>query len=267
MFSNIRQQWIGINGAPEVFNIQASEYIHDLRSAFGISLVGDKIGATRSFNPMISYAFRISGKQDWALSMGISGGLFNRVINGALYEADNSNDPSIAYDKEHVLQPDVNAGVEFQSTHYIFGLSSTHLYALINPTTTLISTNHRYGYAIYKSADPEFFNYSVGLQIVNRYNLTVYEGNVCFRFKRPTGLINGPKEVFDVGMTLRTSRQMTLLFGLNITPNMRAGYAYDQSFSSDFYLNTTHEIMLEYRIPTKAASTKLKCGNSMFWYH
>jgi len=52
-FTNVRQQWIGIAGAPQVFNVQASQYIHDMRSAFGLSLVGDKIGVTKAYNPNI----------------------------------------------------------------------------------------------------------------------------------------------------------------------------------------------------------------------
>ena len=64
LFSNIRQQWLGVDGAPKVFNVQASEYIHNMRSAFGLSLVGEKIGVTQATNPMVTYAYRLSNNRD-----------------------------------------------------------------------------------------------------------------------------------------------------------------------------------------------------------
>jgi len=265
-FSNVRQQWIGFSGAPKVFNIQASEYIHNLRSAFGISLVGDKIGVTQAFNPMLTYAYRISNNQDWSLSMGISAGIFTRSVDGSLFEAVTTADPSIQYDMERITKPDANVGFEFQNTHFVFGISSTHLFSIYKSDSLFINANHRYGYAIYKNTDPELFNFHIGLQVVNRHDLTSIEGNVGIRFKRPTGLVSGSKEIFDIGFTYRSTQQMTLLFGLNVSPNLRVGYAYDQSFTSGLQ-NGTHEIMLEFRIPSKAASTHCQCENMEYWYH
>jgi type IX secretion system PorP/SprF family membrane protein len=267
LFFNARQQWLGVEGAPKVLNVQASEYIHRLRSAFGFSLVSDVVGATKAYNPMLTYAFRISNKQDWSLSMGLSAGMFVRVINGSLYEATVDNDPSVNYSTEKTTRPDANTGIEFQNTHFIFGISSTHLLSIGKQDNLYLNTNHRYAYAIYKNNKSEFYNYSIGLQMVNRYNLTVLEGNISIRYKHQTGLLKGPQELFDLGLTYRTSQQMTLLLGVNISSNLRVGYAYDQSFISGYNKNGTHEIMLEYRIPLKAASPRYRCGGSGNWYH
>jgi hypothetical protein len=87
LFSNIREQWAGVDGAPKVFNVQASQYIHQMRSAFGISLVGEKVGLTYAYNPMVTYADRFSNDKDWAFSMGLSAGVFARIVNGSLFEA------------------------------------------------------------------------------------------------------------------------------------------------------------------------------------
>ena len=60
---------------------------------------------------------------------------------------------------------------------------------------------------------------------------------------------------------------MTFLLGVNINSNFRVGYAYDQSFSTGISKNATHEVMLEYRIPSKAASTCIQCRNEDYWYY
>jgi hypothetical protein len=109
------------------------------------------------------------------------------------------------------------------------------------------------------------------MQVVNRYNLTILEGNFLFRIKHQLRLIQGltqkePQELLDFGVTCRSSRQVTLLFGLMLSPYFRIGYAYDQSILTKFSQNQTHEIMLEYRIPAKSASTIYRCVGKEFWY-
>ena len=272
LFSNARLQWIGIKGAPVVYNFQVSEYFQSMRSALGLSFVSDRIGITQALNPMFTYAFRIAKKQGWTLSMGLSAGVFVRTINGSLLEADNANDPSLFNYYEKITRPDVNAGVEFQSTHFIYGTSSTHLLSVGKSDSLFLNTNHRYGYAIYKNENPKTFSYSMGMKVVNRSNLTILEGNFSFRIKHQPRTITGPvqrgpQEILDFGLTCRTSRQMTLLFGIMASPLLRIGYAYDQSLFSSYYRNQTHEVMIEYRIPARAASPVVRCGSKEFWYY
>ncbi|MCX6237620.1 MAG: type IX secretion system membrane protein PorP/SprF [Bacteroidia bacterium] len=64
--------------------------------------------------------------RDWSLSMGISAGVFTRSVDGSLFEAVTTIDPSIQYNMERVTKPDANVGFEFQNTHFIFSISSTH---------------------------------------------------------------------------------------------------------------------------------------------
>jgi len=266
-FSNIRQQWTGVDGAPKVFNVQLSEYVHSLRSAFGLSLVGEKIGITQVYNPMFTYAYRISNEQNWSLALGLSAGVYNLLSNGSQFEAETPIDPAIPYGKDMYSQPDANVGAEFQSNNFIVALSSTHILTMNKSSSLYLNSNHIYGSVIYKSCTPEMFNYHIGFQAVKGYNLTVYEGNLSLRFKRETLLQSGPREIFDLGLTYRSTQQMTILFALNVSPNLRVGYAYDQSFISGYNANSTHELMLEYRIPSRIASTRGQFATQEYWYH
>jgi type IX secretion system PorP/SprF family membrane protein len=267
LFFNARQQWLGVQGAPKILNLQASEYFRNIHSAFGLSLVSDVIGVSQAYNPMVSYAYLIQGDRNWSLSMGLSGGMFIRTINGSLFEAETITDPSIHYSTDKLNQPDANVGFEFQTTHFVVCLSSTHLFSFSRSDSLYLNSNHRYLSAIYRNTNAELFNYNVGLQLVNRQRMNVLEGNVNIRIKHPSGLMSGPQELLDLGITYRTSRQVTLLFGINISPNFRVGYAYNQSFITGYYLNSTHEIMVEYRIPNKMASARSTCGFKGNWYN
>ena len=272
LYASARNQWVGISGAPSVYNIQISEYFHSIRSAVGLSFVNDRIGATQAMNPMLTYAFRIAGRNGWALSMGLSGGLYIRSINGSLLEADNPSDPTLFYTYRKTTSPDLNVGFEFQNAHFIYGLSSTHLFSIAKSDSYFQNTNHRYGYAIYRNDEPRTYSYSFGIQLVNNYNMTIAEGNVSLRLKQQSKLIKGPlikgpQEFLDFGITYRSSNQATLLCGIMVSPYLRIGYAYDQSLLSNYYRYSTHEIMLEYRIPARSAATVTRCGSKEFWYH
>jgi len=266
VFSNIRQQWTGIAMAPKVVNFQVSEYIHKARSAFGLSMISDKMGVTESINPMLTYAYRMENRKGWTLSLGVSGGIFSRSIDGSFFEAVNVSDPALFNDLEKITLPDANVGVEVQTRNFIFGLSSTHLFSIAKDSSLFLNANHRYGYVIFKN-NTELMNYNFGIQLVNRYNMSVLEGSANLRFKNTTGLTIGPRETLDIGVIYRSTNQITLMMGLNITSNFRVGYAYDHILTTGYSQNGTHEIMLEYRIPSKAASTCIQCRVTEDWYH
>jgi type IX secretion system PorP/SprF family membrane protein len=267
LFANARHQWFGVEGNPQTINIQASGYFHDIRSAIGLSLAGDEIGLTRSFNPMVHYAYRIAKNDNWSLALGLSAGMFIRSTDGSRYEAETITDPSLTYEKQQVTYPDANLGLEFQNTHFIIGASSTHLLSIRSSDTVFLNANHRYAYAIYKNNNINWLFYKLGVMVVNRDNFTVAEGNIFLRFKHPTGLMKGPRDIFDLGISYRSSRQVAFMLGIMLTPDLRVGYAYDQSLIQGYYTNSTHEIMLEYRIFCRASSTKIRCGKDLFWYH
>lgn len=265
LFSNVRSQWTGITGAPRVGNVQVSGYFNSINSAFGLSAVNDQIGITNALNPMLNYAYRLSNDQSWSLSFGVGLGAYIRTIDISSYAPVTDLDPALLRDVAPQTKPDANIGVEFQNASFIIGISSTHLFSIFKDSTLFLNANHRYGYAIYKITRSEMLNYYLGVQVVNRSNIFVVEGNGTVRFKHPTGLSTGSREIFDLGLTYRSTRQLTALFGVNLTENFRVGYAYDQSFITGYNQNGSHEIMLEYRIPFQNAVCKT-CRDQQLWY-
>lgn len=251
LFSNVRKQWVGIDGSPTVCNFQASGYSDKLQSAFGLSLIRDDIGVTTVLNPTVQYAYRVNLSEDWKLSLGLSGGVYSRYVQASAFDAEIISDPTLNYIDERYTSPDAHVGFELQGQHFLFGLSTTHLFSLWKTDDLFLVSNHRYAYALYRNSNSELYNITAGLQVANRRNLTVVEGSAIIRFKRPSGLIKGPSEIFDLGLILRSVRQLTLITGVNITSDIRVGYTCDFDFSNTIYGGGTHEILLEYRIPLK----------------
>ena len=262
LFSNARKQWTGISGSPLIFNVQASVYNEEIRSGFGISLINDNIGLTHVFNPTFLYAHRVALNDQLYLSLGLSFGAFIRTVNASLFEAETIIDPALDYVDELNTRPDANVGFEFQGRYFFLGASTTHLFSINKTHNTLLNTNHRYAYVYYKNSDNDLFNVLIGTQVINRYNLNVYEGHAMIRFKYPTGLLKGPRELFDIGCSWRSTNQMTLLLGINITADLRAGYAYDYDFDLPKDKKGSHELVIEYRLP---ALSKNSCPGTN-WY-
>jgi hypothetical protein len=174
--------------------------------------------------------------------------LFSRSVNGTLFESGIDGDPAIAYENRRIIRPDVNAGVEYQSPHLVIGLATTHLLALANRDSLMLTSNHRYASVVYRDTGSDLYSWYLGLQVINRQNLFVGELSACLRIKHPTGLMSGPADLFEVGITLRSSRQLSAMFGLFVTPDLRVGYIYNQSFIPGYYGNGGHEVMVEYRV-------------------
>ena len=248
-FTNARKQWTGLNGSPVVFNFQVSGYNDNLRSAFGFSLINDKIGLTKVTNPSIQYAHMIGISKEMYLSMGLSAGVFVRTLNASGFEAETVLDPLLTYADQVTARPDANLGFELQSKYFFAGISTTHLFSMKAREDKFLYTNHRYGYAYYRTTNPQLFNLLIGAHVSNRYNLTVFEVHSMIRFKYPTGLLKGPRELFDIGVTWRSTKQLTLLLGINVSADFRVGYAYDFDFVVNKDKKGTHEFILEYRIP------------------
>ncbi len=248
-FLNARKQWAGLNGSPNVLNLQASDYSERLRSGFGVSIINDEVGLTHVVNPSLLYAFCVPLKEHLFISMGLLAGAFIRTLNGARFEAETILDPFLGYVNTTQAKPDANLGFEMQGKYFILGASLTHLFSISRPDELFMFSNHRYGYVYYRNSDSPVFSLTLGCQVVNRNSLTVLEGHSMIRFKSPTGLRSGSRELFDAGVTYRSSGQMTMLFGINFSSDLRVGYAYDYDFNFTKEKKSSMEFFVEYRIP------------------
>lgn len=270
LFTNVRKQWYGVKGTPTVTNLQGSMFVGSINSAFGLSVVTDQIGLSVATNPMLSYAYMISDNHEGRFSMGLSLGVFSRFIDGAKFNPYTGEDPLLHYEMEKIIKPDANVGLQYDNNHFTLGASVTHLFSVAKIDSLFSNTTHFYGYGVYKNSDLDFMNYSVGTQVVMWRNLFVVEGNIMTTFLDRYQ----DKEYFDLGLTYRTSKQLTAMIGIPIASNFKVGYAYNQTFSPGYNANSTHEIVLEYRIPSEAASTKFGSAGCKTckeqrnsWYH
>jgi len=235
-----RKQWVGIEGAPVTANISWDKRNEDSNVGYGLQVYSDKIGIESTVGIQGFYSFRIATEES-SLSLGISAGILNYRADYIDVTTNTSNDPMFS-ENVNGFRPTFGIGALYARENWYAGLS----------IPALLQTK------IYHD------NVSVTSGASNHYFLT---GGYIFRlepdfkvkpsilFKAVTGAplevdlnINGwYKDLIGLGASYRTGDSFVGMFEVQLTPQVRLGYAYDYPFSVlNQYSNGTHEIMLRY---------------------
>lgn len=127
-----RNQWTGIDGAPQTFSIAAHGPLGQRNSAIGIMVENDALGVQNRLRAYVSYAYHIpfnNGK----LSLGIQGGIlnFNDELSAVQFP-DNVCDPAFGCvngEQNDVsgTSPNFGAGIYYYSDYFFFGVGVPHI--------------------------------------------------------------------------------------------------------------------------------------------
>jgi type IX secretion system PorP/SprF family membrane protein len=151
-----RQQWVGFDGRPITTLINASYRVDKAWSAFGVSILSDKLGAQYSGGATFNYAF--DGKiGEHHIVPGIQMGLLYNTLDGSKLDPIQENDPNIVSSKSNGMVFDLGLSIAYMFKGLAIGFSGTHLTA---PTlkfeeggtlSEYTVARHYYGYASYEA--------------------------------------------------------------------------------------------------------------------
>src|ERR1044072_7020165 len=123
-----RAQWTGVEGAPRSFSVAIDGATNEGNVGLALQLASDKLGAQSAQSVYASYAYRIRMNEDGTarLAFGISGGLVQLGINGALLS---TQDPELDMPggNQSTVVPDARAGVYYADEHFYAGFSVDNL--------------------------------------------------------------------------------------------------------------------------------------------
>jgi type IX secretion system PorP/SprF family membrane protein len=244
-----RTQWIGIDGAPKTGNVFANIPLNE-KIELSINYINDNIGGNVNtsenvFN--VDAAYKINLNKDLNLSFGLKAGFDH--LNFSAIGSNVSSDPSFGNTNKTVLN--IGAGAFLFHKNYYLGLSSPNLI----PTDLTINND-----VIYNNSIHGFF--------IAGY---IYELNDLFKIKPSTvvKIAGGAPLSFDVsanvlynnkfelGLSYRYQDAVSGLAMLNVTRDLRLGYAYDFNTSElKSYNNGSHEFVLLYRFDVLGLSKK-----------
>ena len=255
-----RNQWVGIKGAPKTTSISMDQSFKQGKLGWGIQVYDDRLGveAATGFNGMLSTRIQVSEKG--ILSGGLSLGMMNYRINlNDVNNRNNTNDPSfISTDNPSKWNPSLGMGIYYNTDRFYAGVSTP---------------------SILKSRLASYENMNTSIQKSDAFHLFanagyVFDMNEDVKLKPSTmiKMVSGApietdinlnvwlKDILGIGGSYRTGDAFVGMVELQVTSNLRFGYAYDMPFNPlKYFTKGSHELMLRYEIgnfKTKIKSTR-----------
>lgn len=237
-----RNQWVNIPGAPQTTSVGFDMPIKDKKIGIGFQLFDDKLGIERSTGLNASYAFRIQLTESGTLSLGLQAGILNYRANYSEVSTFQPNDPAFNQNISGLL-PSAAAGIYYNSDRFYIGVSTP---ALLN---TKISYDNVASVSSVTGRDLHLYLAS-GFVVPLNQDLML----------KPSVLVKAvsgaPVEydlnanlwiqnVVSFGFSYRTGDALVGMAELQLSRQLRLGYAYDKTFSDLGSYNTgSHELML-----------------------
>lgn len=259
--SNNRYQWIGITDAPRTYMLSVNGPTKNLKMGIGGQLFTDIVGPTRRTGIYLSYAYHLKVAEKVKVSLGISGGLLQWMVDGSKITLHDPGDKVISNGVETAYLPDFGAGIYAYSTDrkWYFGASVPQIVQnkirFNDYTETGLSKLiiHYYVTGGYK------FNLGDDFKI---------EPSTCLKFVSPApfqfdlGLRAIYKDKIWIGGAFRYLDAISALVGFTMQENITIGYSYDFT-STDIqkYSTGTHELMIGikfHKTPESKSAVKLQ---------
>ena len=245
MLGLYRNQWVGLDGAPETLNFSANSPIGVRGVGLGLGFTSDKIGPTSESIITADFSYTIDFATDVKFSFGVKGGL-------SLYNLDpnklNIYDPNdFNLQLENSSSPIIGLGFYMHSEKWYVGLSSPNLletkyYDGIQGSTGMEKI-HLYfisGYVFTLSQDVKL-KPSILLKAVGGAPLAVDISANALLYDKVT-----------FGLAYRLDAAVSALAGFQISDSIMMGYAYDYDTTElGNYNSGSHELFLRFELGTR----------------
>jgi len=246
----LRNQWVGIEGAPKTQTISFDMPLSNKKMGLGVQGFNDKVGITNLSGSFVSAAYRIFMERS-TLAFGLQGGVshFKADLNSVNLDTQGGVDLAFRQNINQVLL-NFGAGMYFNTDRFYLGVSLPHLLAALPINNTLdnnsVVTNglvtRKYLHLFVASG--YVFNLGEDFKIKPSFLFKEIQG-APMQLDFNTNL--WIKDVFAVGVQYRTNTAIAAMLEVQINPQIRMGYSYDRSVTKLANFNSgSHEIMLRY---------------------
>ncbi|MCG8696692.1 MAG: type IX secretion system membrane protein PorP/SprF [Bacteroidales bacterium] len=234
---NVREQWVGLEGAPSTQTLSVFSPIWSEQFGLGINFVNDRVGVRSQKEVSINYAYKLRFSKNM-LSLGLKIGA-NTIKNNytdlfVLQEGDNSFE-----ENTKATLPMAGIGAYLNSANYYIGISAPQLYRYVNNKYSkyeidqhpliLITGGYLHSFHSNFKVRPSIFAKS---QIGGELELDV---NTNFYYK----------DDYCIGLTYKSLSTLAIIMEIGIDKSYYIGYSYDIATSGLIsYQAGTHEISL-----------------------
>lgn len=238
----LRNQWVGIDGAPKTQTFFAHTPIINKNMAVGLSVVNDKIGPINQTFIYGDYSYTIKVTDNSKLAFGLKGGV--NIIKGNLTSVDltEQNDQSFSSNIDYKPLPNFGFGLYYHSERWYVGLSTPKL--LENKIEASVD---------YSKLSEKRHYFLIGGFVVDISESVKFKPSILTKVTvgAPVSLDFTANFLFKdkiwLGAGHRLGDSFSALMQLQLNEQLRVGYAYDYTISKlTKYNYGSHEIMLSY---------------------
>lgn len=245
-----RKEWVGIDGAPTTFLVNANLPLESIGAAAGLVLLNDKFAIEHKTEINVYFAKSIQLGLNGYLAVSLNAGIRNYVANYSLLDA---TDPAFRNDVRQ-NKPNVGFGVMYFTDWYYIGVSVPEFTVTSLGTASVQDNNnfknHYYfaGALIAKVNDDIKFKPATLVSYVKGVPLIADFSGIFYL-----------KDVVGLGVNFRTNNEMAGIITFNLE-GFHLGYSYQFGTASNNlggFNMATHEVTLSYRFGRGAANPKL----------
>ena len=237
-----REQWVDVPGAPRTSMLAFDAPLYSNRMGLGLSVVRDEIGVSRDMEIAGHYAYRIKlggGKLAFGLKAGMS--LYSAQLDQLTYW--DENDAVFAQNVNNAVVGKFGFGMYYHDKEHYLGVSVPTLFAADKAVRVDGSqvrenffTNHFYINA------GKVFHLNEDFDLKPSF-LVKYEQSAPLEADINCNVLY--KERFWLGAGYRTGDAIVGMVEYQISPRLRAGYAYDFALNKlRTYTSGSHELMV-----------------------
>ncbi|NJN27559.1 MAG: type IX secretion system membrane protein PorP/SprF [Cyclobacteriaceae bacterium] len=235
----MREQWVGLDGAPSTQTISAHLPFEKKRIGVGLMAIHDQIGVSDQTDVYASYAYKIP-LQHGSLALGLQGGF---SYYKAMFSEVSSTDPTFQGVDIRQFLPNFGAGIYYSTRRFYAGLSIPQMIQSRLDDGNVVSKSkiirHYFVHSGY------VFDLSPSLKLKPNVLMKVVDG-APIEFDLNANLYL--HDMVGLGLSWRSMDAVVLMLQVQITDRLQFGYAYD--FGTTALRQThagSHELFLNYR--------------------
>ena len=244
MLALYRNQWVGIDGAPQTLNFSMHSPVGLQGVGIGLSFTSDKIGPSSESIISGDMSYTIYLDYDIKMAFGVKGGISLLDLDPKKLNIYDPNDYDLT--QKNYASPIFGAGLYLYSDDWYVGLS----------TPNFLQTEHYDDVQVSTTAKTHVY-------LIGGYVFTVNDYLKLKPAVLAKGVIGAPLS-FDVsanallydkvsfGLAYRLDAAVTALAGFQVNDNIMIGYAYDyETTELSRYNSGSHEIYLRFELGTR----------------
>lgn len=246
MLALYRNQWVGLDGAPETLNFGMHSPIGVQGVGLGLGFTSDKLGPSSESTIAADFSYTIDFAHDVKLAFGIKGGYSLLDLDPNKLTIYNPNDYDLT--KKSFGSPTIGAGFYLYSEKWYLGLS----------TPNILETSY------YDDVQVSTATEKTHIYLIGGYVFTL-NPNLKLKPAFLTKAVIGAPLAIDLsanallydritfGVAYRLDAAVTAMAGFQANDNIMIGYAYDyETTELSRYNSGSHEIFIRFELGTKS---------------